>query len=138
MPTLCCEIKQSPIPPEPVQLDNYWVSKGTNYLKGCCGNPDHPIKLPDCFILNALQNVNRARLDFNRMWPALLPCEQERFTLLMERFPGLFKPIVDAQSASDKRQLYWVQSIPVHTAGPNGGLNKPLVCNKPMVQYVTG
>ena len=138
MPVICCVHKQEQFPPTQVALDNYWVSNGTNWLKGCCGDPSHPIKLPDCFILHALQRVNRARLDFDRLYPALLPCEQERFNLLMERFPGLFKPIADPVLLDDARMVANIRAIPVHTSGPNGGLTAPIMCNQPMVQYNSG
>jgi hypothetical protein len=120
-------------------MDNYWIQGNTNYLKGCCSDPvNHPIKLPDCYILHALQTSDRARKDFMRLWPALLPCEKERFEDLKARFPGLFKAFADPTLVNDARMIANIQKLPIHTVGPNGAQRTPIICNKPMVQYLTG
>lgn len=138
MPVICCSKKQGALPPPIVEMDNFWISKGTNYLKGCCNNPDHPIKLADCFILRALQTIDRARRDFCRLYPALLPCEKERFETLMEQFPGLFKPHAEQLLVEDVKMADRIRKLPIHTVGPQGALNQPIMCNKPMVQYNSG
>lgn len=131
---ICCKRRQSVFHSPVVVMDNYWIVNGINFLKGCCGDPQHPIRMADCHIIAILQNINRARLDFDRLWPVLLPCEQERFTLLKERFPGVFFPRAEPILVDDMRMIDRIRKIPVWTSGPQGGLRVPMFCAQPVVQ----
>jgi|GEM_PF-3882481 len=105
---------------------NFWIlPSGVNTLKGCECDPENPIRLADCFILHALQHSMKARADFEALYPTLFPCEQERFELLMEESPYLFKLVLDERDDADAFQRR-MNDIPVHVAGPRGGRRLPI------------
>lgn len=84
-------------------------------------NPDNPSRLPDDVILYALRTSRRARADFRRLFPTLLPEEQERLTNLLEANPMISQLVTDDQRIADNIQHKDVTSIPVYTSGPRGG-----------------
>ena len=116
----------------------YWVFNGKNGLKGvegtyrasdtCNGgmvyipDPVNPLVLTDAQIINALEKSRRARADFNRIFPTLLPEEQARLTKLLEDNPRLFTLNMDDNTYYDRIQAHDVKSIPVRTCGPRGGI----------------
>lgn len=94
-------------------------------LKGCECDPNNPIRLQDCFILDAIEHSYKARKDFNALYPALFPCEQERLDLLIRDNPMLARLSQDHISNSDQFQAKMNQ-IPVRTVGPLGGRRLPV------------
>lgn len=106
---------------------NFWIlPSGDNTLKGCECDPDNPIRLQDCFILDALQHSQKARDDFCLLYPALFPCEKERFDILFQDNPFLTKKVIDPTTVSDKFQSSMNQS-PIYTSGSKqfGGRRLP-------------
>ena len=100
---------------------NFWILlSGDNLLKGCECDPENPIRLQDCFIMHAISHSSLARKDFDTLYPALFPCEQERFQLLFGDNPMLSRLIEDPMLNSDVFQSK-MNRIPVYTAGRNGG-----------------
>lgn len=75
----------------------FWHFNGTNGLKGAAStfreesdgrvvvvkDPDNPALLEDGHIAHALRTSRQARRDFNRLFPSLLPEEQERLANLI-------------------------------------------------------
>jgi hypothetical protein len=115
--TNCAQCRQFPC----TCSTNYWIlSSGTNTLKGCECDPDNPIVLQDCFILDALEHSQLARTDFCKLYPALWPCEKERFDLLFRDNPGLVFLVKDCTTSEDTFQAR-MNRIPVYTAGRLGG-----------------
>jgi hypothetical protein len=84
-------------------------------------NPTNPAVLSDDIILYALRTSRRARSDFNRIFPTLLPDEQERLTTLLAENPRLSALNMDDNTFHDRIQSKDVRSIPVRTSGPRGG-----------------
>ncbi len=118
---------------------SYWTyNTNTNGLKGldgrivalddCYGRsvylPDeeNPAVLQGGMILYALRTSQKARNDFQRLFPTLLPEEQDRLTTLIEAFPRLAALELSEQQFSDDIQANWNKKIPVRTSGPRGGL----------------
>jgi len=117
---------------------SYWTFNGKNGLKGvegtyidsndCNGgrvyvpDPVNPLVLSDAQIINALQTSRRARHDFNRIFPTLLPEEQERLTRLISENPRISKLNMDDNTYYDRIQSNDVRSIPVRTVGKRGGI----------------
>jgi len=116
--------------PEPPRISsNFWLNESNeNLLKGCCCDPDNPIRLGDCFIVCALQQSPKARQDFCLLYPALGECEKERFDILMRDNPFLFKLVKDPTTVTDEFQASQNRRIPVRTAGPQGGRRQPIGC----------
>ena len=105
---------------------NFWVlPSGVNTLKGCECDPENPIRLQARFILHAIEQSQKARDDFNLLYPALFPCEQERFDTLFEENPLLTRLVVSQIQSADTFQRR-MNNIPVHTAGPYGGGRRPI------------
>jgi hypothetical protein len=116
---------------------SYWTFDGTVGLKGvegtlevlddcfgrCVYHPDvdNPVVLRDDIILYALRTSRRARADFRRLFPTLLPEEQERLTALLEANPRISALVEDDQRFNDRIQAEDVRSIPVRTSGKRGG-----------------
>lgn len=117
---------------------SYWTFDGKNGLAGvngtyeavegdCFGrtvyhpDPDNPAVLSDENILFAIRTSRRARDDFRRIFPTLLPAEQARLTTLLEENPRFSALITDEQLVTDRIQAEDVRSIPVRTSGPRGG-----------------
>jgi hypothetical protein len=84
-------------------------------------DPTNPLVLNDDVILYALRTSRRARADFRRLFPSLLPEEQERLTKLLEDNPRISALTMDDQSFTDRIQSRDVAGIPVRTSGPRGG-----------------
>lgn len=75
----------------------FWLFNGTNGLKGAPStfreesggrvvtikDPENPALLEDEYIAHALRTSRQARRDFNRLFPSLLPVEQERLANLI-------------------------------------------------------
>lgn len=116
----------------------YWTFGGKNGLAGVSGtyaalegdcfgrtvytpDPDNPAVLSDEDILYALRTSRRARYDFQRLFPALLPEEQDRLTTLLEENPRISALMENDQTLTDAIQSNDVRSIPVRTAGRRGG-----------------
>lgn len=127
MPFPRCQPKQKKVQTKEPPI-NFWMTEtGDNMLKGCCGDEENPIKLGDCFIVDALQRNPRARTDFCLLYPTLSECEKERFDILMRDNPLLFKMITDCQSLTDKFQSA-LNKTPIYTAGRQGGRRLPIGC----------
>jgi hypothetical protein len=112
----------------------YWTfGNGKNGLKGAAStvvvlpdgrraivkNPENPAVLEDEFILYTIQHVPKARDDFNRIFPTLLPDEQERLNDLIYGNPKLSLPVIDPQTYADMQQKKDV------TAGVRTRMPKP-------------
>lgn len=116
---------------------SYWDYDGKNGLKGvdgtyevledCFGrsvyhpDPDNPAVLDQENILYALRTSRRARYDFVRIFPTLLPEEQARLTTLLENNPRISALVKDDQRYEDQIQAESISSIPVRTVGRRGG-----------------
>lgn len=117
---------------------SYWSFNSTIGLKGVAGtyevledcpggrvvyhpDPVNPAILQDTVILYALQTSRQARSDFQRIFPTLLPEEQERLTLLLEENPRVSALMQDDQTFNDVVQANGIRSIPVRTVGRRGG-----------------
>jgi hypothetical protein len=75
----------------------FWLFSGKNALRGKAStivevpggrmvlqkDPLNPAVLEDEFIIFALRTSRQARADFNRLFPTMLPEEQERLTTLL-------------------------------------------------------
>jgi len=85
-------------------------------------DPTNPAVLSDDVILYALRTSRRARADFNRIFPTLLPDEQERLSTLLAKNPRVSALNTDDNTYHDRIQSKDVKSIPVRTAGPRGGI----------------
>lgn len=100
-----------------------------NVLDDCPGgsrwvytpDPNNPLVLNDDTILYILRTSRRGRADFRRLFPTLLPEEQERLTRLLEENPRISALVMDDQLFMDNIQKNDVTSIPVRTSGPRGG-----------------
>lgn len=115
-----------------------WNNGSTNGLKGVDGtmgellhcanlwyeqpNPNNPAVLQGIQILYALSHSPVARQDFLRVFPTLLPEEQERLTRLIEDNYLSSLLIVDSQTRDDNFQSVMVDT-PVRCVGPRGGGN---------------
>lgn len=121
---VCAQCKQHPCT---CINTNFWIlpESGRNLLKGCCCDPENPVRLQDCFILHALQNSQKARDDFCKLYPSLFPCEKERFDILFQDNPFLIKKRECTTRTSDTFQRR-MNNIPVRTAGARGGLRLPV------------
>jgi len=84
-------------------------------------DPENPLVLNDEVILYALRTSQRARDDFQRLFPTLLPEEQQRYVILLEENPRISALMEDDQRFMDRVQAKDVRSIPVRTSGPRGG-----------------
>jgi hypothetical protein len=101
--------------------DNFWIiSSGINQLKGCECDPDNPIRLQEYFIIWALQHSAIACRDFDLLYPALFPCEKERFDIIFRDNPR-YKRMWACPTEMEDRFQSRMNDIPVHTAGPQGG-----------------
>lgn len=117
---------------------SYWTIGGKNGLKGvegtyrdtdtCNGgrvyvpDPVNPAVLPDTQIINALEKSRRARADFNRIFPTLLPEEQARLTKLLEENPRLSALETDDNTFHDRIQSNDIRMNPIRTVGKRGGI----------------
>jgi hypothetical protein len=117
---------------------SYWTFDSKVGLKGvegtvtvvddCFGrkvytpNPNNPAVLSDDVILYALRTSRRARSDFDRIFPTLLPEEQARLNTLLADNPRISQLQMDDQTFADRIQSKDVRSIPVRTSGRRGGM----------------
>lgn len=100
----------------------FWLFSGKNGLKGAAStfrdlpdgrvvtvkDPDNPAVLEDEFIAHALRTSRQARRDFSRLFPSLLPEEQERLTNLILNNPrqtSLLVSETDFHDALQSRQV---------------------------------
>lgn len=120
---VCAQCKQHPC----TCITNFWIlpESGDNLLRGCCCDPDNPIRLQDCFILHAIQHSQVARDDFCKLYPSLFPCEKERFDTLFADNPMLTRLVTDCTTSEDTFQRR-MNRIPVYTAGKLGGRYLPV------------
>jgi hypothetical protein len=84
-------------------------------------DPENPVVLQDEIILYALRTSRQARADFRRLFPTLLPAEQERLSTLLALHPRISALVQDDQVFFDRIQSKAIKSIPVRTTGPRGG-----------------
>lgn len=97
----------------------YWTFNGTNGLKGVAGtyeeipdgrvvytpDPTNPAVLNDETIVYMLTTSRIAREEFNRIYPTLLPEEQERLDALLAARPRLLNMLFqDPQAEADAIQ----------------------------------
>jgi hypothetical protein len=96
----------------------FWEYNGTNGLKGkestreqipdgrvvTVKDPTNPAVLEDSFIVYCLRTSVLARNDFCRLFPSLLPEEQERLTDIILNNPGPCKLVMDSQDFNDAIQ----------------------------------
>jgi hypothetical protein len=85
-------------------------------------NPTNPAVLTDDVILYALRTSRRARLDFNRIFPTLLPDEQARLTTLIENNPRISTLNMDDNTFHDRIQSNDIRMNPIRTVGKRGGI----------------
>lgn len=102
----------------------FWTYAGKNGLKGVAStretlpdgrvvivkNPTNPAVLEDDWILHILSTVRQARADYMRLFPDLLPEEQDRLTTLIESNPARAALIRDTQAYNDMLQRVEVTS----------------------------
>lgn len=101
---------------------SYWIRpNGMNALKGVPGDLENPPNTRDEDIIFAIQNSRAARLEFDQIFPALLPAEQDRLTTLINDNPRRSKLHRTLQEFMDTDQTRRVREG-VRTAGPRGGL----------------
>lgn len=101
---------------------SYWIRpNGVNALKGVPGDLANPPNTRDEDIIFALQTSRQARIDFDRIFPSLLPEEQDRLTELIEDNPARSQLFRSLQSFLDTDQTRRVREG-VRTSGPRGGL----------------
>lgn len=113
---------------------SYWTFNNEVGLKGVDGvfvslencrskvvfqpDPENPARLDGETILYALRTSRRARSDFTRLFPTLLPEEQARLTLLLESHPRISQLMCDPMKFHDALQHRDVAETPVYTCGP--------------------
>lgn len=114
-----------------------WDNGRTNGLKGVDGvivalddchgrsvyqpDPTNPAVLDGNTILYALRTSIRARNDFRRLFPTLLPDEQARLTALLDVNPRISALVQDNHDFADNIQSNWNTKIPVRSANPGHG-----------------
>lgn len=110
-------------------MAGYWIAvNGRNLLKGVPGDADNPPRLTDVAIVNAIQQSIQARIEFDIIFDALLPDEQDRLRTLVEDNPRITQLVRDYGVFLDDVQKKQVTQS-VRTVGPRGGLGGP---NRPM------
>lgn len=85
-----------------VEANNYAQMTGEGFSiwyddEGQPGDPANPIKLSDWFILRCLYTVPRAREDFFKVLPSLLPQEQTRLNRLVASAPRAITSVVSSE-----------------------------------------
>jgi len=101
-----------------VSDSEFWIDNvGQNLLKGIDGDDSNPPRLDLGYILDFLRRIPDARESFNRLFPLLLPEEQERLAPVVQ---GARYLIPDYKVAEDDFQRQ--QNIAgIRTTGPHGG-----------------
>lgn len=104
-------------------LVNYWnrIGDNENTLRGVPGDPDNPVRLPDDFIIFALQTSTEARAAFDKILPSLLPEEQARLQKILDDHPDV-RFVEDSQNIADATQRIHNRAG-IYTTGPRGGGN---------------
>lgn len=101
---------------------SYWIRpNGVNALKGVPGDLTNPPNTSDVDIIYALQHSRAARLDFEVVFPSLLPEEQARLTALIEDNPDRSKLLRTMQEFLDTDQTRRIREG-VRAVGRRGGL----------------
>lgn len=104
---------------------SYWIRpNGVNALKGVPGDSTNPPNTSDVDIIYALQHSRAARLDFEVIFPTLLPEEQARLTELINDNPARSQILRTMQSFLDTDQSRRNREG-VQTSGPRGGRGGP-------------
>lgn len=85
-------------------------------------DPTNPAVLSDDVILYALRTSRRARSDFNRIFPTLLPEEQERLSTLLAQNPRISALNMDDNTFHDRIQSNDIRMNPIRTVGRRGGI----------------
>lgn len=85
-------------------------------------DPKNPAVLSDDVILYALRTSRRARSDFNRIFPTLLPEEQARLSNLLAMNPRISTLNTDDNTFHDRIQSNDIRMNPIRTVGRRGGL----------------
>lgn len=85
-------------------------------------DPNNPAVLSDDVILYVLRTSRRGRADFNRIFPTLLPEEQERYTKLLAENPRISQLNMDDNTFHDRIQSNDIRMNPIRTVGPRGGI----------------
>lgn len=80
-------------------MTEWWFSQGVNQLKGAFGYPDNNPVLPDDLIVLFLQKYPEAKESFERLFPTMLPEEQNRLSELREA--GNYQPPLEGIEATD-------------------------------------
>lgn len=111
----------------------FWIFNNKNGLKGLASttetlpdgrvvvhkDPTNPAVLEDANILHILSTSRQARTDFLRLFPDLLPEEQDRLTLLIESNKHRASLIRDTQAYEDMIQRRAV-TAGVHVSARRG------------------
>jgi hypothetical protein len=96
----------------------WWIDDtGRNTLRGVAGDTNNPPILPDEFILDFLRTIPEARESFNRLYPTMLPAEQERLDPIAASARFLQPDIKAVDDGFQARQ----NTAGIHTTGPQGG-----------------
>ena len=99
----------------------YWTGpNGQNLLKGVPGDASNPPRLSDETIIFALQRSRQARVEFDLVFDALLPEEQDRLSTLVNDNPARSKLVRDSQDYLDDVQKRR-NTETIRTVGPRGG-----------------
>tara|TARA_B100000424_G_scaffold271371_1_gene273829 strand:- start:892 stop:1266 length:375 start_codon:yes stop_codon:yes gene_type:complete len=86
-------------------MSNFWInSSGENTLKGSYTNPSNLLALPDEMILDFLKRYPKAREDFHKLLPSMLPEEQARLEELTQAHPSVFTSEIAPQEEEDNFQ----------------------------------
>lgn len=103
-------------------MSNWWIDNtGRNTLKGVPGDDSNRPILTDDEIVSFLGRIPKARFDYLRLFPTMLPEEQDRLNEILDHHPFVRdKLIEDPQTNADK----FSQSLnkgPIRTSGRLGG-----------------
>ena len=103
-------------------MSYWWISQtGRNTLKGVEGDPSNPIALPDHLIIRFLATIPKARFDFVKIFPTLLPEEQDRLRSLIEQRPFLKTKILQNEQDNTDEFQKRLNEGPIRTSGRLGG-----------------
>ena len=96
----------------------FWIDNvGQNLLKGIEGDDSNPPRLALADILDFLRRIPESRDSFNRLYPLLLPEEQERLEPVIQ---GARFVIPDHKAIQDDFQRRQ-NTAGIRTTGPYGG-----------------
>lgn len=90
-------------------------------LKGVEGDEDNPPRLPEAIIVDFLRRIPAARDSFDRLFPHLLPAEQERLQDILDRHPSTVRFFSGPRRAFMDSVQRKVNTRGIYTTGPRGG-----------------